>query len=416
MSERRRVVVTGMGVVSPLGCSVDAFWERLVAGRSGIAPIQRWDASQYDVRFGGECLEFDCEPIIDRRNAKRLDRFAQFAAVAAHQAFTAAGFAIGAVPDPARFGVITGTGIGGITEFEEQFIRLREKGPSKVSAFTIPKLMGNAASGNLSIMFGACGPSTAVVTACASATNAMGDALQAIRRGDVDIMITGGSEAALTPLGMAAFAAMKALSERNDDPPRASRPFDRDRDGFVMGEGAGMFIFEELDHARRRGAPILAEVLGFGTSADAFHLTQPEDKGTGAAAAMRLALADARIAPDRVDHVNAHGTSTPLGDVAETLALKSVFGDHARRLRITSTKSAIGHLLGASGGVELVATIHAIRNGIIPPTLNLENPGEGCDLDYTPLVAQDARVNVAISNSFGFGGHNACIVVSKFGG
>ena len=413
MSNRRRIVITGMGVVSPLACSADLFWERLIAGQSGIRLIQRFDVAERPVRIGGECLDFSPEPVIDRRAAKRLDRFAQLAIVAAKEAFDNSGLEIGG-PNPERFGVITGVGIGGLKELEDQQLRLIEKGPSKVSAFTIPKLMGNAASGNISILLGARGPSTAVATACASATNAMGDAMYALRRGDVDIMITGGSEAALTPLGSAAFAAMKALSERNDEPTKASRPFDRDRDGFVMGEGAGMFVFEELEHAKKRGANILAEVLGFGMSADAFHITQPQDCGQGAAAAVRAAIKDARVAPEQIDHVNAHGTSTPLGDLAETLAIKSVFGDHAKKLRISSTKSAIGHLLGASGGVELVATIGAIRNGIIPPTLNLENPGEGCDLDYTPLVAQDANVNIAMSNSFGFGGHNASIVVGKF--
>ncbi len=413
MSERRRTVITGMGLVSPLGDVVDQFWENLIAGRTGIRPIQRFDSSEFDVRFGGECLDFDPERVIDRRAVKRLDRFAQMAVVAAHDAYRSAGLTANGL-DPTRVGVITGTGIGGIKELEEQYMRLWKKGPSKVSAFTIPKLMGNAASGNISIEFGARGPSTAVATACASATNAMGDAVYAIRRGDVDVMITGGAEAALTPLGLSAFAAMKALSIRNDQPERASRPFDRDRDGFVMGEGAGIFIFEELDFARRRGAPILAEVIGYGMSADAYHITQPQESGAGAANAMRLALADARIAPDRIDHINAHGTSTPLGDLAETLAVKNVFGPHAPKLRITSTKSAIGHLLGASGGVELVATVMALRNGVIPPTLNLENPSEGCDLDYTPLVAQDARVQIAMSNSFGFGGHNACIIVKKF--
>jgi 3-oxoacyl-[acyl-carrier-protein] synthase II len=413
MSNRRRIVITGMGAVSPLACSADLFWERLVAGQSGIRTIQGFDVSDWSVRFGGECLDFNPEPVIDRRWAKRLDRFAQFAIVAAKEAYDSSGLEIGGV-DPDRFGVITGAGIGGLKELEEQHLRLIEKGPSKVSAFTIPKLMGNAASGNISILFGARGPSTAVATACASATNAMGDAVHALRRGDVDIMITGGAEAALTPLGLAAFTAMKALSERNDEPTKASRPFDRDRDGFVMGEGAGMFIFEELEHARKRGANILAEVLGYGMSADAYHITQPQECGVGAAAAIRAAIKDARLSPDQVDHINSHGTSTPLGDVAETLAIKAVFGDHAKKLRISSTKSAIGHLLGASGGVELIATVSAIRNGIVPPTLNLENPGEGCDLNYTPLVAQDAKLTIAMSNSFGFGGHNACIVVGKF--
>ncbi|RIK66415.1 MAG: beta-ketoacyl-[acyl-carrier-protein] synthase II [Planctomycetota bacterium] len=412
MSSRRRVVITGMGLVSPLGNSVDQFWERLLAAESGVAPIQRFDATQFDVRFGGECREFDPAQFIDRKEIKRMDRFTQMAVVSATFAFKDSGLEIGKF-DPIKLGVITGSGIGGLTELEEQHLRLLEKGPSKVSAFTIPKLMVNAASGNVSILFGAKGPNTAVATACASATNAMGDALHSIRRGEADIMITGGAEAALTPLGLAAFASMKALSERNDEPARASRPFDRDRDGFVMGEGAGMFVFEELEHARKRGARIYCEVLGFGMSADANHITQPDECGRGGAAAMTYALRDAGISPDQIDYVNAHGTGTPLGDVAETMAIKSVFGDHARKLRVSSTKSSIGHLLGASGGVELIATVMAIRGGVISPTINLENPGEGCDLNYTPLVPQDAKVNMAISNSFGFGGHNACIVVGK---
>ncbi len=412
MSDRRRVVITGMGIVSPLGNSVDSFWERLLAGESGVATIQRFDVSQYDVRFGGECREFDPTEHLDRKELKRMDRFTQMAVVAAGFAFKDSGLEAGK-EDPTRFGVITGSGIGGLTELEEQHLRLIEKGPSKVSAFTIPKLMVNAASGNISIMFGAKGPNTAVATACASATNAMGDALLAIRRGEADVMITGGAEAALTPLGLSAFASMKALSERNDEPARASRPFDRDRDGFVMGEGSGILVFEEYEHAKKRGARIYCEVLGYGMSADANHITQPDECGRGGAAAMRFALADAGVAPDKIDYINAHGTGTPLGDVAETMAIKSVFGDHARKLKVSSTKSSIGHLLGASGGVELVATVMAIRNGIISPTINLENAGENCDLDYTPLVPQDARVNVAISNSFGFGGHNACIAVGR---
>jgi 3-oxoacyl-[acyl-carrier-protein] synthase II len=412
MSDRRRIVITGMGVICPLGVTVDLFWERLLAGESGVAPIARFDATGFDVSFGGECNEFTPEKYLDRKEIKRLDRFAQLATAAASDAFKASGLPLGA-SNPSRFGVITGSGIGGLMELEEQHLRLMEKGPSKVSAFTIPKLMVNAASGNISIMLGAKGPNTAVATACASATNAMGDALYAIRRGDTDVMITGGSEAALTPLGLAAFASMKALSTRNDEPHRASRPFDRDRNGFVMGEGAGMFVFEEYEHAKKRGAKIHAEVLGYGMSADANHITQPDEQGRGGAAAMSAALRDAGIRPEQVDYINAHGTGTPLGDVAETVAIKSVFAAHAKKVRISSTKSSIGHLLGASGGVELVATVMAITNGVISPTINLENPGVGCDLDYTPLAAKDARVNIAISNSFGFGGHNACIVVGK---
>lgn len=408
----RRIVITGMGVITPLGNSVDGFWERLLAGESGVTSIQRFSVENFDVRFGGECREFQPETLLDRKEIKRMDRFTQMAVVAARDAFKDSGIDREKI-DPTRLGVITGSGIGGLLEIEEQHLRLIEKGPSKVSAFTIPKLMVNAASGSISIMLGAKGPNTAVATACASATNALGDALHAIRRGDADIMVTGGAEAALTPLGLSAFASMKALSERNDAPSKASRPFDRDRDGFVMGEGAGMFIFEEIEHAKKRGAKIYAEVLGYGMSADANHITQPDEQGRGGAAAMTYALRDAKLAPDKVDYINAHGTGTPLGDVAETMAIKSVFGAHARQLRVSSTKSSIGHLLGASGGVELVATVMALVNGTISPTINLENPGEGCDLNYTALTAQDAKVNIAISNSFGFGGHNACIAIGR---
>jgi 3-oxoacyl-[acyl-carrier-protein] synthase II len=412
MSDRRRVVITGMGLISPLGNSVDTFWERLLAGESGVGPITRLDVARFEVRFGGECREFDPEQFIEKREIKRLDRFAQMALAAAKLAFAAGGLTHGS-DDPSRFGVIIGSGIGGLQELEDQTIRLHTKGPDKVSAFTIPKLMVNAASGNISIAFGAKGPNTAVATACASATNAMGDALHAIRRGDADVMITGGAEAAMTRLGLAGFASMKALSTRNDAPAKASRPFDRDRDGFVMAEGAGMFIFEELEHAKRRGAKILAEVFGYGMSGDANHITQPDEQGRGGAAAMRGALTDARLNPNQIDYINAHGTGTPLGDIAETTAIKNVFGPHAYKLRISSTKSSIGHLLGASGGVELIAAIMTLQSGVISPTINLENPAEGCDLNYTPLTPQDAKVRFAMSNSFGFGGHNACLIIGK---
>ena len=408
----RRTVITGMGIISPLGHKVDLFWERLLAGESGVRTLTRFDVSQFDVRFGGECADFNPEEYLDKKDIKRLDRFAQMALAAATTAFKDSGLPP-AAGNPERLGVIIGSGIGGLGELEEQTIRLHTKGPSKVSAFTIPKLMVNAGSGNISIMLGAKGPNTAVATACASATNAMGDALHAIRRGDADVMITGGAEAALTRLGLAGFASMKALSTRNDSPAQASRPFDRDRDGFVMAEGAGLFVFEEYEHARRRGAKIYAEVLGYGMSGDANHITQPDEQGSGGAAAMRAALADARLNADQIDYINAHGTGTPLGDVAETTAIKGVFGAHARKVRISGTKSSIGHLLGASGGVELIATIMAIRNGVISPTINLDNPAEGCDLNYTPLTPQDAKVDIATSNSFGFGGHNASIIVGK---
>lgn len=412
MSSRRRVVITGMGVVCPLGESVDIFWENLLAAKSGIAKIDSFDTTDFAVTIAGQCRDFVPEAYVDRKSVKRLDRFGQLAVAAASLAFRDAHLEFG-TGCPDRFGVVVGSGIGGLQEMTEQNRRLIEKGPSKVSAFTIPKLMANAASGNISILFGAKGPSMAVSTACASATHAMGYAFRDIVRGEADIMLTGGAEAGVIPLGISAFAAMKALSMRNDEPTKASRPFDRDRDGFVMGEGAGVLVFEEYDRARRRNAQIFAEVLGFGMSSDAGHLTQPDEQGRGAAAAMRNAVQDAHIRLDKVDHINAHGTGTPLGDVAETTAIKSVFADHAPKLKITSTKSAIGHLLGASGGVELIAAIMAINHGIVPPTINLDNPGEGCDLDYTPLTPQDAHIDIAMSNSFGFGGHNACIIVGK---
>jgi len=409
----RRVVVTGMGAVTPFGVTVDRYWDGLIEGRSGIRLISLFDTSQFDVHIGGEVTAFDAEKYLDRRIIKRLDRYAQFALIACDEAVKASGLDVSR-EDPARMAVIFGSGIGGLNELEQQFTRLITKGPSKVSAFTIPKLMVNAASGNISIAYGAKGNSLAVSSACASATNAMGEAMQHIRRGVADIVFTGGSEAALTPLALAAFAAMRALSTRNDDPARASRPFDRDRDGFVLAEGAGAVIFEELEHAKRRGAPILAEVLGFASTSDADHITQPSENGEGAAAAMRLAIQDAKISPDQVDYINAHGTSTPLGDVAETIAIKRVFGDGARRLVVSSTKSAIGHSLGASGGLEIIATILAVKNSVVPPTVNLEHPGEGCDLDYCPKVARDRKICVGMSNSFGFGGHNACIVVRRW--
>jgi 3-oxoacyl-[acyl-carrier-protein] synthase II len=402
-----------MGAVTPFGVTVDRYWDGLIEGRSGITAISLFDTSQFDVHIGGEVTAFDAEKYLDRRIIKRLDRYAQFALIACDEAVKASGLEVSR-EDPARMAVIFGSGIGGLNELEQQFTRLITKGPSKVSAFTIPKLMVNAASGNISIAYGAKGNSLAVSSACASATNAMGEAMQHIRRGVADIVFTGGSEAALTPLALAAFAAMRALSTRNDNPARASRPFDRDRDGFVLAEGAGAVIFEELEHAKRRGAPILAEVLGFASTSDADHITQPSENGEGAAAAMRLAIQDAKISPDEVDYINAHGTSTPLGDVAETIAIKRVFGNGARRLVVSSTKSAIGHSLGASGGLEIIATILAAKNSVVPPTVNLEHPGEGCDLDYCPKVARDRKIRVGMSNSFGFGGHNACIVVRRW--
>jgi len=413
MMADRRVVITGMGTVTPFGVSVDRLWDNLIEGRSGLSRISLFDPADFDVRIGGQVPPFEPTDFIDRKLVKRLDRYVQFALIACDEAVRTSGLQP-AQEDPTRMSVIFGTGIGGLNELEEQYERLRTKGPGKVSAFTIPKLMVNAASGNISITYGTKGNSIAIASACASATHAMGEAVRHIRRNEADIVFAGGSEAALTPLALAAFASMKALSTRNDDPEHASRPFDRDRDGFVLAEGAGALIFEELEHARKRNAPILCEVIGFGTTSDADHLTQPREDGAGAAAAMSMALDDARISPDEVGYINAHGTATPLGDVAETVAIKRVFGSAAKKLVVSSTKSAVGHSLGGSGGVELVATIRAVQNCVIPPTINLDNPDERCDLDYCPNVARDRKIRVAMSNSFGFGGHNACIVVRRF--
>lgn len=410
---QRRVVVTGMGAVSPFGVGVDCFWDGLVAGRSGAAAVSLFDASEFDVRIGAEIPAFNASDYLDRKLIKRLDRFSELALVAMHEAWNGSGLDMSTL-DPYRVAVVFGSGIGGMNELEEQHARLMQKGPGKVSAFTIPKLMVNAASANISIALGAKGNCIAISSACASATHAMGDALNQIRFGFADVVVTGGSEAALTPLSMAAFASMKALSTRNDDPQAASRPFDRDRDGFLLGEAAGTLVFEELEHAKARGATIFAEVLGFSSTSDAGHITQPDDDGTGAGMAMKLALDNAGIDPTEVDYINAHGTSTPLGDLAETIAIKKVFGPHARKLVVSSTKSAVGHSLGASGAPELIACILAIRNRVIPPTINLDNPSEGCDLDYCPKVARDLPIRTALSNSFGFGGHNACILARAF--
>ena len=409
---QRRVVVTGMGAVTPIGTTVDLFWDNLLLGRSGVRTVSRFDVTGFDVRIGAECLDFNGEDHIDRKAIKRMDRFVQFALVAAREAFAASGLSVGQF-DPERAGVIVGSGIGGLMEMEVQKERLLEKGPGKVSAFTIPKLMVNAASGNISIEYGLRGPSTAVSTACASASDAMGAALEMIRRGRADIVFTGGTEAALTPLGLAAFAAMRALSMRDIPPEQASCPFDAERDGFVLGEGAAVIVFEEYEHARKRGAPMLAEVAGYGATSDANHITQPTEDGVGAAAAMEYAIRDAGVEPEQVDYINAHGTATPLGDVAETVAVKRVFGDAARQVPISSTKSSIGHLLGASGGVEMVATVNAVLHAIAPPTINLHHPDPECDLDYVPNTARDLSINVAMSNSFGFGGHNACMVLKR---
>lgn len=410
MSSSRRVVVTGLGVVTSLSRKVEDLWTRLCNGESGVHLIERFDCSRFRSRFGGEVSNWSTDGYLPAKEAKRLDRFTQFAVVGATDAVRDSGLDF-SKEAPYRCGVIFGSGIGGLEELEEQCRRLLEKGPERVSAFTIPKLMANAASGQISIEFGLRGPSEAVVTACASASNAIGEAFRMIRRGDLDVIITGGSEAAVTPLGLSGFGAMRALSERNDDPTKASRPFDAGRDGFVLSEGAGVLVIEELEHARRRGAVIHAEMLGYGASADAGHITQPDKEGTGAAKAMWDALQDSEVNAADVGYINAHGTSTPLGDLAETAAIKSVFKESARAVSISSTKSQLGHLLGASGGVELVVAVLSLRDGLIPPTINYETPDPDCDLDYTPNKAREQKISVAMSNSFGFGGHNASLVV-----
>lgn len=406
---KRRVAITGLGVVTSLGCKVDELWARVVRGESGIAPLRLMDASRFRVRFGGEVVDFSPAGYIEPKEETRLDRFTQFAMVAGIDAVRDSGLDFSR-EDPFRCGVVLGSGIGGLREIETQHTRLLEKGPEKVSAFTIPKLMVNAAAGQLSIQYGLRGPNAAVATACASASNAIGDALKTIQYDDADMMVTGGTEAAVTPMGISGFGAMRALSERNDDPQRASRPFDRDRDGFVLAEGAGILVLEELEHARRRGARVYAELLGYGASADGAHITQPDPDGAGAARAMLCALRDAAVNPDEIDYINAHGTSTVLGDQAETTAVKTVFGDHARRLSISSTKSQLGHLLGASGGVEMVLTVLTLVRGVIPPTINYETPDPLCDLDYTPNQPRERKMTVAMKNSFGFGGHNATLI------
>jgi 3-oxoacyl-[acyl-carrier-protein] synthase II len=408
----RRVVITGMGVVTALGSTLDRFWSGLIEGRSGIAPLTLFDTTEFKVHFGGQVHEWDPEALFGSKEARRLDRFAQFAMAAAVAAVEDSGLALDTIPAH-RCGVYIGSGIGGLNEFETQHSVLKEKGPNKISPFTIPKLMVNAASGQVSIRYGLKGPTSAIATACASAANAIGDAFRLIQCGAADVMVTGGSEAAITHMGLGGFAAMRALSTRNDDPTRASRPFDRDRDGFVLAEGAGLLILEEESAAKARGARIYAELLGYGMSSDGSHITAPDEEGRGAARAMNACLADAGLNPDAVGYINAHGTSTGLGDLAETKAMKTVFGGHAKKLQISSTKSQLGHLLGASGGVELVASALAIHRGVLPPTINLDNPDPDCDLDYIPHVAREARVDYVMSNSFGFGGHNASLLIGR---
>ena len=405
------MVITGLGWVTSLGTEVGEVWDKLVAGESGIRPITRFDTSDYATKFGGEVTHWEGGNL-ERRNAKRLDRFAQFALSAAIDAVEESGIDF-SKENPWRCGSIIGSGVGGIEEFAAGHEKLLDKGPSRVSPFMVPKLMCNAGSGNVSIHYGLKGPNSAIATACASAGHAISEAADAIRHDQADLMLTGGSEAALSPLGLACFIALKALSKRNDDPPGASRPFDADRDGFILSEGAGILLLEEYGHAQQRGAKILGEVKGHGQSADGTHITAPDEQGRGAAFAMEAALRDAGIGTTDVEYINAHGTSTPLGDLAETRAVKRLFGDEAARIPMSSTKSMTGHLLGASGGVEAIITVKSLDSGICPPTINLRTRDEACDLDYVPNESRTVNPKVAISNSFGFGGHNVCLVFGR---
>ncbi len=409
---KRRVVVTGMGAITSLGKELDELWNGVLEARSGIHELSLIDPTPFKVKLAGDIPAFDPGDYCDPKDHKRLDRFTLFAMYAGGKAIEDSGLTF-ANEDPYRCGVILGSGIGGLAEIEIQVERLLSKGPDRVSPLTIPKLMLNAAGGNLSIRYGLRGPNFTVATACASATNAMGDALKTIQYDDADVIITGGTEAAITAMGLSAFQNMKALSDRNAEPHRASRPFDVGRDGFVLSEGAGILVFEELEHAVARGARIYGEVLGYGASGDAGHITQPDPQGSGASRAMSNALRDAKLSPDAIEYINAHGTSTPLGDKAETQAMKAVFENHAYDLSISSTKGSLGHSLGASGGVEMILTLLALQNSLIPPTANLEEPDPACDLNYTPLKPVAREIQTAMNNSFGFGGHNASIICGK---
>ena len=402
--------ITGAGVVSPLGNTLPEFWEHLIQGQSGAGPITRFDASAYETRFACEVKGFTTDGFIDRKDAKRMDRFVQFAVTASHEAIRRAELNMEAI-DRSRAGVIIGSGIGGMETFEEQHSVLLQKGPRRVSPFFIPMMIVDMAAGQVSIQLGFKGPNFSTVSACASGAHAIGEALRLIRAGDADVILAGGSESTITPMAMAGFGSSRALSTRNDDPTRASRPFDLDRDGFVIGEGAAVLVLEREDHARRRGAEPLCELAGYGASGDAYHMTAPCVDGEGAARAMERALDDAGLSPEEVQHINAHGTSTPAGDPAEVAAIKRVFGEHARRLMVSSTKSMTGHLLGAAGGLEAAVTAMTLARGIVPPTINLERPDPTCDLDFVPNQARTHSVKAALSNSFGFGGHNVTLAV-----
>ncbi len=412
---RRRVVVTGVGLVTPLGIGVQETWEGLCAGRSGVGLVSRFDTSDYAVKIAAEVKDFEVEDFIDKKVAKHLELFVQYAMVAAKMAHEDSGLEI-TEANATRVGVFTGNGIGGLPTIEKYHQVVLERGPKRITPFFIPMVISNMSAGQVSIALGAQGPNLSVTTACAAGTHAVGEAFRSVSRGDCDVAITGGSESTVCSLAVAGFNAMKALSRRNDDPQAASRPFDRDRDGFIIAEGGGMLVIEELEHARKRGAKIYAEIGGYGLSGDAYHMAAPPDDGNGAVRCMEMALADGGFNPADIDYINAHGTSTPLNDVVETGAIKRVFGDHAAKLAISSTKSMTGHMLGGAGGIESVFTALTIKNGVIPPTINLDNPDPRCDLDYVPNVAREKDVKAAVSNSFGFGGTNAVLVMKKFQG
>lgn len=411
--ERKRVVVTGLGAITPIGNTLNEYWEGLLTGRNGIGPITLFDASKHDCRIGGEVKGFDPHKYMDRKDAKRMDRFAQFAVSASKQALADAQFVINEL-NAEQVGVIIGTGIGGLKVLEDQQTVLLNRGPDRCSPFMIPMMIANMAAGLTAIHTGAKGPNSCSVTACAAGSNSIGDAFRLVQRGYAQAMICGGTEAAVTPLSFAGFASARALSTRNDDPAHASRPFDRDRDGFVMGEGTGILILEELEHALSRGAKIYAEIVGYGMTCDAYHMTAPVPGGEGAARAIQLCLKDAGLSPAQISYVNAHGTSTPANDSTETKAIKTALGESAYKVAISSTKSMTGHLLGGSGGIEAVAAVMAVANDRVPPTINLENPDPECDLDYVPNQSRAQTVEVALSNSFGFGGHNVTLAFKKY--
>ena len=411
--EKRRVVITGLGAISPFGCGLEKLWESLIAGESGIRPITHFDASGFDCRIAGEVKNYNPLDYFSTKEARNLASFVQFAALSSDEAVAHAKLDLNNV-DLNRVGVLVGSGIGSIKTLQDEYQRYLDKGPKKISPHFIPRIIINEAAGQVSIRTGARGPSSCITTACSTATNAIGDAFRFIQYGDADVMIAGGTESATTLLGVGGFCALKALTKQNDEPQKASKPFDLNRDGFIMAEGAGVTILESLDHAKKRGAPILAEMAGYGRTSDAFHITAPEPSGEGAARAMEYAIKDAGLTPKDISYINAHGTSTKLNDKVETLAIKTVFKDYAKSVPVSSTKSMTGHLLGAAGGIEFAACVCAIQNSIVPPTINYETPDPDCDLDYVPNTARKIEVTTAMSNSLGFGGHNASIIVKKF--